>query len=258
MRLPRERHAGQRRKSGKPYFTHPYRVADILADLMLDATTVAAGLLHDTVEDCEDCDLHTIETLFSAEIAQLVDGVTKLNRLDLSSREEQQAESLRKMFFAMAKDIRVVLIKLADRLHNMRTLKFQDPKKQPRIARETLDVYAPLAHRLGMSTLKWELEDLSLRYIDPQGYYDLVEKVGMKRGEREKSIRNVIEILIDKLGEQGVKAEIDGRPKHFYSIYRKMKSQSKTFDQIYDLIAIHVIVETLPDCYAALGVVHTL
>lgn len=253
-----ERHAGQKRKSGKPYFTHPYRVADILADLMLDATTVAAGLLHDTVEDCEGCDLHTIEQLFGPEVAQLVDGVTKLSRLDLASREEQQAESLRKMFFAMAKDIRVVLIKLADRLHNMRTLKFQDPKKQQRIARETLDVYAPLAHRLGMSAIKWELEDLSLRYIDPEGYYDLVEKVGMKREEREKSIRSVIEILFEKLGEQGIKAEIDGRPKHFYSIYRKMKSQNKTFDQIYDLIAVRVIVETIPDCYAALGVVHTL
>jgi GTP pyrophosphokinase len=253
-----ERHAGQKRKSGKPYFTHPYRVADILADLMLDATTVAAGLLHDTVEDCEDCDLHTIEQLFGSEVAQLVDGVTKLSRLDLASREEQQAESLRKMFFAMAKDIRVVLIKLADRLHNMRTLKFQDPKRQQRIARETLDVYSPLAHRLGMSTIKWELEDLSLRYIDPEGYYDLVEKVGMKREEREKSIKGVIEILSEKLGEQGIKAEIDGRPKHFYSIYRKMKSQSKTFDQIYDLIAVRVVVESIPDCYAALGVVHTL
>jgi guanosine-3',5'-bis(diphosphate) 3'-pyrophosphohydrolase len=253
-----ERHAGQTRKSGKPYFTHPYRVAAILADMMLDATTVAAGLLHDTVEDCEDCDLGMLDRLFGAEISQLVDGVTKLNRLDLSSREEQQAESLRKMFLAMAKDIRVVLIKLADRLHNMRTLKFQDPKKQPRIARETLDVYAPLAHRLGMSAVKWELEDLSLRYIDQEGYYDLVEKVGMKREEREKSIQAVIEILYEKLGEQGVTAEIDGRPKHFYSIYRKMKAQNKTFDQIYDLIAVRVIVETLPDCYAALGVVHTL
>ncbi len=253
-----ELHAGQMRKSGKPYFTHPYRVADILADLMLDATTVAAGLLHDTVEDCEGCDIHSIETLFGPEVSQLVDGVTKLSRLDLASREEQQAESLRKMFFAMAKDIRVVLIKRADRLHNMRTLKFQDPKKQQRIARETLDVYSPLAHRLGMSTIKWELEDLSLRYIDPDGYYDLVEKVGMKREEREKSIKSVIDTLFEKLGEQGIKAEIDGRPKHFYSIYRKMKSQNKTFDQIYDLIAVRVIVETIPDCYAALGVVHTL
>ncbi len=253
-----ERHAGQKRKSGKPYFTHPYRVADILADMMLDATTVAAGLLHDTVEDCEGCDIHTIETLFGQEVALLVDGVTKLSRLDLASREEQQAESLRKMFFAMAKDIRVVLIKLADRLHNMRTLKFQDPKRQQRIARETLDVYSPLAHRLGMSAIKWELEDLSLRYIDPEGYYDLVEKVGMKREEREKSIRTVIDMLFEKLGEQGIKAEIDGRPKHFYSIYRKMKSQNKTFDQIYDLIAVRVVVESIPDCYAALGVVHTL
>ena len=251
-------HAGQKRKSGKPYFTHPYRVADILADMMMDAPTIAAGLLHDCVEDCESIDQATIEKEFGQEVALLVDGVTKLSRLDLTSREEQQAESLRKMFLAMAKDIRVVVIKLADRLHNMRTLKFQKPERQVPIARETLDVYAPLAHRLGMSAIKWELEDTALRYIDPQGYYDLVEKVGMKREEREKSIENVINVLKEKLGEQGIQAEIDGRPKHFYSIYRKMHQQHKTFDQIYDLIAVRIIVDTIPDCYAALGVVHTL
>ena len=251
-------HAGQKRKSGKPYFTHPYRVADILADMMMDAPTIAAGLLHDCVEDCANIDQTLIEKEFGQEVALLVDGVTKLSRLDLSSREEQQAESLRKMFLAMAKDIRVVVIKLADRLHNMRTLKFQKPERQVPIARETLDVYAPLAHRLGMSAIKWELEDTALRYIDPQGYYDLVEKVGMKREEREKSIENVIAVLKEKLGEQGITAEIDGRPKHFYSIYRKMHQQHKTFDQIYDLIAVRIIVDTIPDCYAALGVVHTL
>ena len=251
-------HEGQTRKSGKPYFTHPYRVAEILADLMLDAPTIAAGLLHDCVEDCQQIDKDVIEKEFGAEVALLVDGVTKLTRLDLSSREEQQAESLRKMLLAMAKDIRVVLIKLADRLHNMRTLKFQKPERQVPIARETLDVYAPLAHRLGVSTIKWEMEDLALRYIDPEGYYDLVEKVGMKREEREKSIEEVVQTLREKLGEQGIKAEIDGRPKHFYSIYRKMKTQHKTFDQIYDLIAVRIIVDTIPDCYAALGVVHTL
>ena len=200
----RDAHAGQKRKSGKPYFTHPYRVADILADLMLDATTIAAGLLHDCVEDVESVGLDTIESQFGAEVAQLVDGVTKLSKLDFTSKEEQQAESLRKMFLAMAKDIRVVLIKLADRLHNMRTLKFQDPKRQVPIARETLDVYAPLAHRLGISAIKWELEDIALRYIDPEGYYNLVEKVGMKREEREKSIVNVISVLSAALKEQNI------------------------------------------------------
>ena len=194
-------HAGQR-KSASPYFTHPYRVADILADMMMDAPTIAAGLLHDCVEDCESIDQATIEKEFGQEVALLVDGVTKLSRLDLTSREEQQAESLRKIFLAMAKDIRVVVIKLADRLHNMRTLKFQKPERQVPIARETLDVYAPLAHRLGMSAIKWELEDTALRYIDPQGYYDLVEKVGMKREEREKSIENVINVL-KKAGRTG-------------------------------------------------------
>ena len=254
----RDAHAGQKRKSGKPYFTHPYRVADILADLMLDATTIAAGLLHDCVEDVESVGLDTIESQFGAEVAQLVDGVTKLSKLDFTSKEEQQAESLRKMFLAMAKDIRVVLIKLADRLHNMRTLKFQDPKRQVPIARETLDVYAPLAHRLGISAIKWELEDIALRYIDPEGYYNLVEKVGMKREEREKSIVNVISVLSAALKEQNIEAEIDGRPKHFYSIYKKMMQQHKSFDQIHDLIAVRIIVDTIPDCYAALGVVHTL
>lgn len=251
-------HEGQIRKSGKPYFTHPYRVADILADMMMDAPTLAAGLLHDSVEDCAGVDLALLEAEFGQEVAQLVDGVTKLSRLNLSSREEQQAESLRKMFLAMAKDIRVVLIKLADRLHNMRTLRFQQEKRQIPIARETLDVYAPLAHRLGMSTVKWELEDIALRYIDPKGYYELVEKVGMKREEREKRIDQVIAVLHEKLEEQNIKAEIDGRPKHFYSIYRKMHQQNRSFEQIYDLIAVRIIVDTIPDCYAALGVVHTL
>ncbi|MDO4549004.1 MAG: bifunctional (p)ppGpp synthetase/guanosine-3',5'-bis(diphosphate) 3'-pyrophosphohydrolase, partial [Clostridia bacterium] len=250
-------HAGQKRKSGKPYFTHPYRVADILVDMMMDAPTIAAGLLHDCVEDCPSIDLPLIESEFGSEVAQLVDGVTKLTRLDLS-KAEQQAESLRKMFLSMAKDIRVVIIKLADRLHNMRTLKFQKPDRQIAISRETLDVYAPLAHRLGMSTIKWELEDLSFRYIDPDGYYDLVNKIGMKREEREKSIENVVAILKEKLAEQNIKAYIDGRPKHLYSIYRKMRNQRKTFDQIFDLIAVRIIVDTIPDCYASLGVVHML
>ena len=251
-------HREQRRKSGDPYFVHPCAVAVILADLMLDATTIAAGLLHDCVEDVECITTQTIREMFGQDVELLVDGVTKLSKLNFSSREEQQAESLRKMFLAMAKDIRVVLIKLADRLHNMRTLKYQKPERQVPIARETLDIYAPLAHRLGVYTIKWELEDLALRYIDPDGYYDLVAKVGMRREEREKLIASVTRQLQDSLRKTGIKAEIEGRPKHFYSIYKKMKSQNKTFDQINDLISIRVLVNTQQDCYYVLGVVHTL
>ena len=253
-----EAHKDQKRKSGEPYIIHPVCVASILADLMLDSTTVAAGFLHDCVEDNKDVTVETIEAQFGSEVALLVDGVTKLKRLDFTSREDQQAESLRKMFLAMAKDIRVVLIKLADRLHNMRTLKYQSPDRQVAIARETLDVYAPLCHRLGMSTLKWEMEDLALRYIDPAGYYDLVEKVGQKRKEREHAIQVVISALREQLDQAGIHCEIAGRPKHFYSIYRKLKTQGKTFDQIYDLIAVRVLVDTIPDCYAVLGIVHTM
>ncbi|MBQ9951530.1 MAG: bifunctional (p)ppGpp synthetase/guanosine-3',5'-bis(diphosphate) 3'-pyrophosphohydrolase [Clostridia bacterium] len=252
-------HANQVRKSGDPYFCHPCAVAVILSDLMLDATTIAAGLLHDCVEDVEDVTQQSIADMFGQEVALLVDGVTKLEKLNFSSREEAQAETLRKMFLAMAKDIRVVMIKLADRLHNMRTLKFQKPERQVPIARETLDIYAPLAHRLGVYTIKWELEDLSLRYIDPEGFYDLVRLVGMKRDERERLVAQVTQELKTHLHEAGIhKCEIDGRPKHLYSIYRKMKSQNKTFDQIHDLIAVRVLVNTQTDCYHALGVVHTI
>jgi len=251
-------HKDQKRKSGEPYFIHPASVATTLTELMIDAPTIAAGLLHDTVEDCEGITLETIRTEFGDEVARLVDGVTKLNKLDFADREEQQAESLRKMILAMSKDIRVVLIKLADRLHNMRTLRFQKESRQVPIARETLEIYAPLAHRLGVFAIKQELEDLSLRYIDPMGYQDLVQKVGMKRVEREENIRLVIDELSQKLDEQHIRYDIDGRPKHFYSIYRKMVLQNKPFDQIYDLIAIRVLVESVPDCYAVLGIVHTL
>ena len=251
-------HAGQKRKSGEPYFSHPCAVAVILADLMLDGTTVAAGLLHDCVEDCEGIAPEVIGQDFGQEVELLVDGVTKLNQLNFSSREEAQAETLRKMFLAMAKDIRVVLIKLADRLHNMRTLRYQKPERQIPIARETLDIYAPLAHRMGVYTVKWELEDLALRYIDPDAYYELVRLVGMKREERERMIAEVSAQLGAKLREFGIRAEITGRPKHFYSIYKKMKNQNKTFDQINDLIAIRVLVNTQQDCYFALGVVHTI
>ena len=253
-----EAHKDKKRLSGEPYFMHPVAVSVILTDLMLDATTIAAGLLHDCVEDVDGVTVQVLTEKFGAEVAQLVDGVTKLRRIDFTSREEAQAETLRKMFLAMAKDIRVVLIKLADRLHNMRTLKTQKPERQVPIARETLDIYAPLAHRLGVYTIKWELEDLALRYIDPKGYYELVKMVGMKRAEREKLIANVTQQLKAQLRISGIKCEIDGRPKHFYSIYRKMKTQNKTFDQINDLIAIRVIVNTVQDCYFALGVVHTL
>ncbi|MBE5808261.1 MAG: bifunctional (p)ppGpp synthetase/guanosine-3',5'-bis(diphosphate) 3'-pyrophosphohydrolase, partial [Clostridiales bacterium] len=250
-------HANQIRKSGDPYFCHPCAVAVILADLMLDATTIAAGLLHDCVEDVEGVTEQGITEQFGQEVAVLVDGVTKLNQLDFSSREEAQAETLRKMFLAMAKDIRVVLIKLADRLHNMRTLKFHKPERQLAIAQETLDIYAPLAHRLGVYTIKWELEDLSLRYLDPDGFYELVRLIGMKRDEREKLVADVTQELKAKLFESGIrKCEIDGRPKHIYSIYKKMKSQNKTFDQIYDLIAVRVIVSTQTECYHVLGIVH--
>ncbi len=251
-------HADQKRKSGEPYIVHPLYVASILTEIMIDPPAIAAGLLHDTVEDCESVTLQNIQTEFGDEVARLVDGVTKLGRLEFADREEQQAESLRKMILAMSKDIRVVLIKLADRLHNMLTLRFQPPDRQVAISRETLDIYAPLAHRLGVYAIKQELEDLSLRYIDPEGYQEVARKVGMKRAEREENIKLVIEELSQKLTEAGIHFDIDGRPKHLYSIYNKMVIQNKPFDQIYDLIAIRVIVDTIPDCYAVLGIAHTL
>ncbi|HHY92900.1 MAG TPA: bifunctional (p)ppGpp synthetase/guanosine-3',5'-bis(diphosphate) 3'-pyrophosphohydrolase, partial [Firmicutes bacterium] len=250
-------HAGQFRISGDPYIQHPLGVAQILAELELDIITIAASLLHDVVEDTRFT-LEDIEREFGAEIAGLVDGVTKLSRIEYKSKEEQQVENLRKMFFAMAKDIRVILIKLADRLHNMRTLKFLPVKKQKEIATETLEVYAPLAHRLGIFRVKWELEDTAFRYLEPEKYYELVEKVAKKRQERESFINEVIATLRGKLQEVEIKAEIQGRPKHFYSIYHKMTAQNKDFSEIYDLTAIRVIVDTIKDCYGVLGVVHTL
>ncbi len=251
-------HEGQVRKNGDPYIVHPMTVASILTELTIDPPTIAAALLHDTVEDVENVTIGRIQEEFGEEVARLVDGVTKLDKLDFADREEQQAESLRKMILAMSKDIRVVLIKLADRLHNMRTLRFQSAERQVPIARETLDIYAPLAHRLGVYAIKQELEDLSLRYIDPEGYQDVARKVGMKRAEREENIKLVISELSQKLNEAGLHYDIDGRPKHLYSIYRKMVIQNKPFDQIYDLIAIRVIVDTIPECYTVLGIAHTL
>lgn len=251
-------HAGQTRKSGEPYIVHPLYVASILTEIMIDPPTIAAGFLHDTVEDCETITLQNIQTEFGDEVANLVDGVTKLGRLEFADREEQQAESLRKMILAMSKDIRVVLIKLADRLHNMLTLRFKPPERQVAIARETLDIYAPLAHRLGVYAIKQELEDLSLRFIDPEGYQEVARKVGMKRAEREENIKLVIDEFSQKLIEAGIHFDMDGRPKHLYSIYKKMVIKNKPFEQIYDLIAIRVIVDTIPDCYAVLGIAHTL
>jgi len=257
-RFAEKAHEGQVRKNGDPYIVHPMTVASILTELTIDPPTIAAALLHDTVEDVEGVTIDRIQQEFGDEVARLVDGVTKLSKLDFADREEQQAESLRKMILAMSKDIRVVLIKLADRLHNMRTLRFQSAERQVPIARETLDIYAPIAHRLGVYAIKQELEDLSLRYIDPEGYQDVARKVGMKRAEREENIKLVISELSQKLNEAGLHYDIDGRPKHLYSIYRKMVIQNKPFDQIYDLIAIRVIVDTIPECYTVLGIAHTL
>ncbi len=250
-------HAGQRRDSGDWYIFHPLRVAAILADLEMDVTTIAAGLLHDVIEDTP-VTLDEIRAEFGHEVSLLVDGVTKLGRLPFMSREEQQAENLRKMFLAMAQDIRVVLIKLADRLHNMRTLGHLPWDRQARIARETLEIYAPLAHRLGMWRIKWELEDLALRYLEPGEYYKLVEKVARKRKERESLIEEAKATLRKSLGEAHIACELQGRAKHFYSIYEKMRVKGKAFEEIYDLIAIRVVVSSVRDCYAVLGTVHSL
>ncbi len=250
-------HQGQMRHSGEEFIQHPLEVAMILAQLELDNITVAAGLLHDVVEDT-GVTLQELERNFGTEIAQLVDGVTKLSRIEYKSKEEQQAENLRKMFLAMAKDIRVILIKLADRLHNMRTLKFHNLVKQQECAEETMEIFAPLANRLGMQKIKWELEDQAFRYLEPEQYYSLVEGIAMKRRERESYINLVIEQIRSKLTSVGIHCDIGGRPKHFYSIYRKMKTQHKELAEIYDLTAIRVIVDSVKDCYAALGIIHTM
>jgi len=250
-------HRNQLRNSGEDYIFHPLEVAQILVELELDEATIAAALLHDVVEDTRFT-IVDIEKEFGSEIALLVDGVTKLGRIEYKSKMEQQVENLRKMFLAMAKDIRVILIKLADRLHNMRTLKYHTIIKQKEIAQETLEIFAPLANRLGIFRIKWELEDLSFRYLKPEEYYDLVEGIALKRQEREAYINEVIVQMRERLNEVDIYADIDGRPKHFYSIYRKMMTQNKELSEIYDLMAIRVIVESVNDCYGALGIIHTL
>ncbi|MCG8500377.1 MAG: bifunctional (p)ppGpp synthetase/guanosine-3',5'-bis(diphosphate) 3'-pyrophosphohydrolase [Firmicutes bacterium] len=256
-KVSREAHEGQHRKSGEPYIMHPLEVAHILADLELDCESLVSGLLHDTVEDTS-YSVQQVKKMFGEQVALLVDGVTKLGKIPYTTKEEQQVENLRKMFLAMAKDIRVILIKLADRLHNMRTLKCVTEDKQREKARETLQVFAPLAHRLGIFKIKWELEDLSLRYIDPVAYYEIVESIDLKRQEREAYLSNIIEEITGKLKDLKIQGHIEGRAKHFYSIYRKMYTQNKGIDEIYDLFAVRVIVNSVKDCYGVLGTVHEL
>ena len=255
--LAEKMHEGQFRSSGEPYFIHPVAVANILADLNMDDETIVAGLLHDVLEDTEVTEEELTE-IFGEEITLLVEGVTKLNKIYYKSKQENQAENLRKMVLAMSKDIRVIIVKLADRLHNMRTLEYMERTKQIEKATETLEIYAPLAHRLGISTVKWELEDLSLRYLEPKIYYDLVEKVKLKRRERESFIQDIISVLNLAMEELGIKGEISGRPKSIYSIYRKMYQQGKAFEEIFDLSAVRVITDSVKSCYGVLGAVHTL
>lgn len=252
-----EAHKEQHRVSGEPYILHPLAVAQILADMKIDTTTITAALLHDVVEDTA-CTLEDLRNEFGREVAFLVDGVTKLSRLNYRTKEDQQLNSMRKMFLAMAKDVRVVVIKLADRLHNMRTLRYMRSDKQKRIAQETLEILAPLAHRLGIFNIKWELEDLSFRYLEPDKYYDLVDQMKQKRHVREEIVNESIDVLKKALDDAHIHCEINGRPKHFYSIYKKMKKDNRDLSQVYDLFAIRVIVDDVKDCYGVLGIVHSL
>ncbi|MBQ2942254.1 MAG: bifunctional (p)ppGpp synthetase/guanosine-3',5'-bis(diphosphate) 3'-pyrophosphohydrolase [Clostridia bacterium] len=251
-------HRLQKRKSGEAYIVHPVGVAVILAELEMDPECIAAGLLHDVIEDVEKADYNTVKENFGEVIANLVEGVTKLDKIPFVTNEERQIENVRKMFFAMASDIRVIIIKLADRLHNMRTLMYMPGEKQLRIAKETLDIYAPLAHRLGLQRIKWELEDLSLKYLDSVAYYEIADSVHMKKREREDYVEEIIKLFKSKLSEMDIEGEIKGRVKHYYSIYRKMFTQDKSIDEIFDLFAVRIIVKDLNDCYAALGMVHEM
>ena len=256
-KLAVDAHKDQKRKSGEPYIIHPLKVAYILAELELDMESIVAGILHDIIEDTE-YSYEDISNMFSEEIAALVDGVTKLGKLSYTTKEEVQAENYRKMFLAMAKDIRVILIKLADRLHNMRTLNYMKPEKQKEKAQETLDIYAPLAHRLGISKIRSEMEDLCFKYLDPDAFFDLATKIERKKEERDEFVQDIVKELQQKMDEAGIKGKVYGRTKHFFSIYKKMVNQNKTMDQIYDLFAIRALVDNVKDCYAVLGIVHTM
>lgn len=252
-----QKHRGQLRKSGEPYLSHPLNVAYILAQMNMDVDTVIGGLLHDTVEDT-DATFKEVSSLFGSDVAFIVDGVTKIGKIEFKSHQEKQAENFRKMLVSMSKDVRVILIKLADRLHNMRTLDYLNDEKKRRIAQETMDIYAPMAHRMGIAWIKWELEDRCFRILEPENYYDIYEKVKLKRGEREELLIDVREKVVEELQKHGIKASVTGRPKHFFSIYNKMKKKKVSFEEIYDLLALRVLVEDVPTCYAVMGILHNI